>query len=84
MNNINSNSTSDNRIRILVLGEYATGKSTIVDILINKDKERIPWADALNSMNNFKLLLSLLFMQERYIMLVSIESKHLLSLSCCK
>lgn len=44
----------DTRIRILVLGEYKTGKSTLVDILINRDKEAIPWEDQRNSMNQFR------------------------------
>lgn len=40
----NSNDAlDDNKIRILVLGENASGKSTLVNILINQDKEHILW-----------------------------------------
>lgn len=50
------NNVNDNKIRVLVLGENKQGKSSVVDLLLRRDADKIPWDEVRTSMFNYFIL----------------------------
>lgn len=57
---INFKTNDDGKIRILILGETKQGKSSLVDLLIRRDAEHIPWRFARGITRDFKYILFML------------------------